>query len=108
MEGKHNKIVSNDDDKSMSIKSSNNLFHFGHHNSTDKYSLDNNYNHNHDEIAYPFSKIIKLKHEPKAAQENKPVQYTAEVIVEIKNRDGTVVPMRALLDTGTTAAIILR
>jgi hypothetical protein len=36
------------------------------------------------------------------------VQYTAEIIAEIKNRDGTVVPMRALLDTGTTATIILR
>jgi hypothetical protein len=55
-----------------------------------------------------FSKRIKLKHEPEAAQENKPVQYTADIIVEIKNRDGTVVPMRALLDTGTTATIILR
>jgi hypothetical protein len=60
------------------------------------------------ELAYSFSKMIKLKHEPEEAQENKPVQYTADIIVEIKNRDGTVVPMRALLDTGTTATIILR
>jgi hypothetical protein len=36
-----------------------------------------------------FSKRIKLKHEPEAAQENKPVQYTADIIVEVKNRDGT-------------------
>jgi hypothetical protein len=42
------------------------------------------------------------------AQENNPLQYTADIIVDIKNRDGTVVPMRALLDTGTTATIILR
>jgi hypothetical protein len=36
-------------------------------------------------------------------------QYnTADIIVEIKNRDGTVVPMRASLDKGTTATIILR
>jgi hypothetical protein len=75
---------------------------------TDKYYLDNNYNINYDEIAYPFSKIIKLKHEPEAAQQNKPVQYTAYISVEIKNRDGTVVPMRALLVSGTTATIILR
>jgi hypothetical protein len=74
----------------------------------DKSCLDNNYNNYYDEIAYPFSKIIKLKHEPGAAQENKPVQYTADIILEIKNRDGEVVPMRALLDTGTTAAVILR
>jgi hypothetical protein len=41
------------------------------------------------------------------APENKPVQYTAYIIVEIKNRDFTVLPMRALLDTGTTSIIIL-
>jgi hypothetical protein len=85
-----------------------NLFHFGQNNMTDKSCLDNNNNNNNDEIAYPFSKIIKLKHEPEAAQENKVVQYTADIIVEIKNRDGTVVPLRALLDTGTIATIILR
>jgi hypothetical protein len=55
-----------------------------------------------------FSKRIKLKHEPEAAPEKKPVQYTADIIVEIKNRDGTVVPIRALLGTGITATIILR
>jgi hypothetical protein len=59
-------------------------------------------------LAYPFSKRIKLKHEPEKAQEYVPVQYTADIIVEIKNRDGTVVPMRSLLDTGTTTNIILR
>jgi hypothetical protein len=107
MKGKHKKIVSKDDDDSTSINSNNNLFHFGQNNMTDKSFLDNNYNHNHDEIAYPFSKIIHLKHEPKAAQENTPVQYTADIIVEIKNRDVTVVPTRALLDTGTTSTIIL-
>jgi hypothetical protein len=108
MEGKHNEIVSNYDDESMSIKSTNNLFHFGQNNSTDKSCLDNNYNNNNDEISYPLSKIIKIKHEPEAARENNPVQYTAVIIVEIKNRDGTVVPMRALLGTGTTATITLR
>jgi hypothetical protein len=91
MEGKHNEIVSNDDDNSMIIESTNNVFHFGQNNSTDKSFLDNNYNNKYDEIAYPFSKRIKLKHEPEAAQENKSVQYTSDIIVEIKNRDGTVV-----------------
>jgi hypothetical protein len=75
---------------------------------TEKSCLGNNYNYYNDEIAYPFSKRIKLKHEPEAAQENKPVQYTADIIVEIKNRDGTLVPMRALLETLTTSTIILR
>jgi hypothetical protein len=75
---------------------------------TNKSCEDNSYNNNYDELAYPFSKRIKLKHEPEKAQENVPVQYTADIIVEINNRDNTVVPMRALLDTGTTATIILR
>jgi hypothetical protein len=64
---------------------------------TYKLCLGKNYNNNYDKLAYPFSKRIKLKHEPEEAQENMPVQYTAYIIVEIKNRDGTVVPMRALL-----------
>jgi hypothetical protein len=92
----------------MNINSTNNLFHFGQNNLTEKSCLDNNYNYNNDEIAYQFSKRIKLKHEPEVDQENKPVQYTADIIVEVKNRDGTVVPMRALLDTVTTATIVLR
>jgi hypothetical protein len=106
MEGKHKEIVSNDDGDSTSINSTNNLLHVGQNNMTDKSCIDNNYYNNYDEIAYPISKRIKVKHDPEAAQENKPVQYTADLIVEIKNRDGTVVPMRALLDTGTTATII--
>jgi hypothetical protein len=74
---------------------------------TNKSCEDNNYNNNYNKLAYPFSKIIKLKHEPEKAQENVSVEYTADIIVEIKNRDGTVVPMRALLDTGTTSTIVL-
>jgi hypothetical protein len=100
--------VSNDDDDSTRINSTNNLFHFGQNKLTDKSCLDNDYNNYDDEIAYPLSKRIKLKHQPEADHENKPVQYTADIIVEIKNRDVTVVPMRALLDTGTTATVILR
>jgi hypothetical protein len=68
----------------------------------------NNKNNKYDEIAYLFSKIIKLKHDPEAALLKKPVQYSADIIVKIKNRDGTVLPIRALLDTGTTYTIILR
>jgi hypothetical protein len=56
---------------------------------------------NYDEMAYPFSKIIKLKHEPEGAQENNPVQYTADIIVEIKNRDGTVI-LREFVGKGRT------
>jgi hypothetical protein len=102
--GKHNEILSNNGDDSMSI--TNNLFHFEQINETDKCYLK--INNNYDEISYPFSKRIKLKHGPETAPEKKPVQYAVDVIVEIKNRDGTVVPRRALLDTGTTSTIILR
>jgi hypothetical protein len=102
--GKHNEIVSKNDDDSMSI--TNNLFHFEQTNEPDKRYLKNKKKNKYDEIAYPFSKRSRLKHEPEAAPEKKPVQYNADIIVKIKNRDGTVVPMIALLDTGTTTAII--
>jgi hypothetical protein len=82
MEGKHNKFLSNTYDDSMSIEITNNLFHFGQNKLTDKSFLDHNNNYNYYEIAYPFSKRIKLKHNPEAAQENKSVQYTADVIVD--------------------------
>jgi hypothetical protein len=108
MEGKHTKIVNKGDDVLKSINSTNTFAYSKQNNMTDKSCLDINSNNDYDELAYPFSKRIKLKHEPEEAQENVPVQYTADIIVEIKNRDGTVVPMRALLDTGTTATIILR
>jgi hypothetical protein len=108
MEGKQNEIVIKNDDGSMSITNTNNLFYFKQTNEPDKSYVKNNNKTNYNEIAYPFSKIIKLKHEPEAAPEDKPVQYTADIIVEMKNRDGTVVSMRALLNTGTTSTIILR
>ena len=41
-------------------------------------------------------------------KKNKVEHYTAEIIVEIKDRDNNVVPIRALLDTGTTSSIVLR
>ena len=34
--------------------------------------------------------------------------YTAEIVVEILDRNNKLVPMRALLDTGTTSTIVLR
>jgi hypothetical protein len=108
MEVKHKEIVSNIEDDSTSINRTNTLSHSGQNHMSDKSCLDNYYYYYDDEIFYPFSRIIKLKHEPEAGQENKPAQYTADIIVEIKNIDGTVVPMRALLHTGITATIILR
>jgi hypothetical protein len=99
MEGKHTKIVNNGDDDLKSINNTNTFSYSKQNNMTDKSCLGNNYNNDYDKLAYPFSKRIKLKHEPEEARENNPVQYTADIIVEIKNIDGIVVPTRALLDT---------
>jgi hypothetical protein len=46
-------------------------------------SEHNSYNNDYDELDYPFSKRIKLKNEPEKDHENVPVQYTADIIVEI-------------------------
>jgi hypothetical protein len=108
MEGKHTNIVNKSNDELKSINDTDTFDYYMQDKMTNKPCEDNNYNNDYDKLAYPFSKRIKLKHEPEKAQENVPVHYTADIIVEIKNRDGTVVPMRALLDTGTTATIILR
>jgi hypothetical protein len=64
--------VSKTYDDSTSI--TNTLFHFEQTNEPDKCHLKDNNNYNNDKIAYPFSKRIKLKHEPEEAQEIKPVQ----------------------------------
>jgi hypothetical protein len=58
MEGKHKEIVSNNDDDSKSINSTNNLFHFGQKYLTDKSCLDNNYKNKYDEIAYYLVKEL--------------------------------------------------
>jgi hypothetical protein len=108
MEGEHTKIVNKSNDDLISINDTNTFDYSMQDKITNKSCEDNNYKYDYDELAYPFSKRIKLKHEPEEAQENTPIQYTADIIVEIKNRDGTVVTMRALLDTGTTSTIILR
>jgi hypothetical protein len=108
MEGKHTKIVNKSNDDLNSINDTNTFDYSIQDKITNKSCEDKNYNNEYDELAYPFSKRIKLKHEPEEAEENMPVQYNAYIIVKIKNRDGTVVPMRALLDTATTATIVLR
>jgi hypothetical protein len=90
MEGKHTKIVNKINDNLISINDTDTFDYSMQDKMTKKSCADNNYNNDYDELAYPFSKRIKLKHEPEKAQENVPVQYTADIIVEIKNRDGTI------------------
>ena len=41
-------------------------------------------------------------------KKTKTSHYSPEVVVEIEDRKGKIVPIRALLDTGTTATILLR
>jgi hypothetical protein len=84
MEGKHNEIVSENDDDSMIIENTNNLFHFGQDNSRDKSYIKTNNKRKNDEVTYPFRVRIKIKHELEAAPQNKPVKYTADIIVEKK------------------------
>jgi hypothetical protein len=98
MEGKHTMIVTKSNDDLISINDTDTFDYYMQDKITHKDCEHNYYNDDYDELAYPFSKRIKLKNEPEKAQENVPVQYTADIIVEIKNRDGTVVPIRALLD----------
>jgi hypothetical protein len=69
MEDKHNEIVSEKDYGSIIIENTNNLFHVEQTNTPDKSYIKNNKKNNYDEIAYPFSKRIKLKHEPESAPE---------------------------------------
>jgi hypothetical protein len=75
VEGKQNEIVIKNDDGSMSIANTKKLFHFEQTNEPDESYIKSNNKTNYDEIAYPFRKINKLKHEPEAeaAPENKPV-----------------------------------
>ena len=51
---------------------------------------------------YTFSERNRLKKKTKTGH------FTAEIIVEIEDRDGNLVPIRCLLDTGTTSTLVLR
>jgi hypothetical protein len=68
MEDKHTESVSNDASDSKSINDSNTLSYSEQVNMTDKPCLGNYNNYYDDELAYPFSKRIKLRHEPEEAQ----------------------------------------
>jgi hypothetical protein len=64
MEGKHTQIVNKSVDDLKSINDTNTFAYSKQNNMTDKSCEDNNYNNDYDKLAYPFSKRIKLKHEP--------------------------------------------
>jgi hypothetical protein len=60
--------VNNGDDDLKSINDTNTFPYSGQNNMTNKPCLGNNYNNDYDELAYPFNKRIKLKHELEEAQ----------------------------------------
>jgi hypothetical protein len=64
MEGKHTNIVNKSNDDLKSINDTNTFAYSKHNKMTDKSCEDNDYNNDYDELDYPFSKRIKLKHEP--------------------------------------------
>jgi hypothetical protein len=83
MHGKHTLIVTKRSDDLKSINDTNTFDYSMQDKNTHKICKYNNYNNDYDELAYPFSKRIKLKHEPEKAQENVPVQYTNEFFVKL-------------------------
>jgi hypothetical protein len=68
MEGKHTKIVNKSNDDLISINDTNTFDYSIQDKMTNKSCEDNNYNNDYDELAYLFSKIIKVKHDPEKAQ----------------------------------------
>jgi hypothetical protein len=86
MEGKLTKIVNKSNDDLKSINGTNTFAYSKQNKITDKSCEDNNYNNNYDKLAYLLSKRKELRHEPEEAQENNPVQYTADIIVVKKRR----------------------
>jgi hypothetical protein len=69
MEGKHTMIVNKRNDDLISINDTNTFDYSMQDKITHKNCEHNNYNNDYDELAYPFSKRIKVKHEPTKAQE---------------------------------------
>jgi hypothetical protein len=84
MEGRQQMFVNKHNDDLISINDTNTCDDYMQNKCTHESIKHNKYSNDYDELAYPFSKIIKLKHEPEKAQENVPVHYTTDIIVEIK------------------------
>ena len=75
-------------------------------NNTSVLSNSNNAKIAKEEQLYPFYHGNTSSNRP--AKRQKKQHYSAEIIVEIEDRNGDLVPIRALLDTGTSSTIILR
>ena len=55
-----------------------------------------------DNVCYAFYEHSRLK------KKHKSTHYTAETVVEIEDRYGNLVPIKCLIDTGTSESILLR
>jgi hypothetical protein len=77
-------FVSEDNDDLISINDTNTCDYCIQNKCTHGSIKHTDYSNDYDELAYLFSKRIKLKHEPEKAHDNVPVQYTADIIVEKK------------------------
>jgi hypothetical protein len=64
MEGKQQMFVIENNDDLISINDTDTFDYSIRDKITHEISEHNNYNNEYDELAYPFSKRIKLKHEP--------------------------------------------
>jgi hypothetical protein len=69
MEGKYTKIVNKSNDDLNIINITYTFDYDIQDKITNRSCEDINYYNDYDKLAYPFSKLIKLKHEPEEAQE---------------------------------------
>jgi hypothetical protein len=67
---------------------------------------DTNDNDSSDDLSFYLMTFAQQNNRPTKKVKSK--HYTSEVIVEIENREGEIVPIRALLDTGTSSTLLLR
>jgi hypothetical protein len=70
MEGKQQMLVTKNNDDLISISDTNTFDYSMQNKNTHESIKHNSYSDDYDESAYPFSKRIKLKHEPEKAHEN--------------------------------------
>jgi hypothetical protein len=80
MDGQQQMLVNESNDDLISINDTDTFDYSKQDKITHAISEHNNYKNDYDELVYPFSKIIKLKHAPEKAQGNVPVQYTADIV----------------------------
>jgi len=99
---KKRKIRLADDDDSDSDEAANYLAQLKLADKNNSESSDDEYSQASLEYANPFS----VHRPPK--KKSKTTHYCAEIIVEIEDQYGKLIPIRALLDTGTSATLLLR